>query len=228
MDQRFPGAALVVDDHPLYCSALSSALTHLNPDARIDVASSAEEARLLLSRDTVYDLVMIDFMLPGSLGLSLLTDARAIQPNARIVVISGREEEGVVQSALRMGADGFIGKSLAMADVIEKVHAIATGRPDASVGPEPEYKTAKQSPLADLSPAQMRILVAMADGRLNKQIAFDLGLAEPTVKSHLSAIFRKLGVNNRTQAVLVAQSLLPAGPAATQPVEPPMRTARVR
>lgn len=213
MGTEFPASALVVDDHPLYCAALSTALAHMNPNGRIDLASNADEARKFLKSGNDYDLVMIDLMLPGSLGLSLLTDAREQRPKARIVVISAREEPGVIQSTLRMGADGFIGKSLSMPQMIEKLHAIALGKIEYPVEPQTRRRVPSQPELADLSPAQMKILVAMADGRLNKQIAFDLGLAEPTVKSHLSAIFKKLGVNNRTQAILVAQSLLPATPA---------------
>lgn len=208
MQDQFPGKALIVDDHPLYCSALAVGLAQLNPACQIEIAGNVADARAILARDAAFDLVMLDLMMPDSHGLSVLSEMRSKLPAARIVIVSSREEAGVVQSALSMGADGFIGKSTAMPELVEKLHRISVGHVDDPVQDKSAVGNGRET-LAGLSPAQMRILVAMADGRLNKQIAHDLNLAEPTVKSHLSAIFRKLGVGNRTQAILVARALLP-------------------
>ncbi len=206
----FPGRALIIDDHPLYSDALSVGLASLNANCQVEIATSVTQARRVLERESHFDLVMLDLILQEATGLSMLGELREHLPHARIVVISSREESGVVSSALAMGADGFIGKSTTMPEIVEALRRIALGLPHAGskLGAPPAAPETDR--IAGLSPAQMRILVALADGRLNKQIAFDLGLAEPTVKSHLSAIFKKLGVTNRTQAILVARAMLPA------------------
>lgn len=200
---------LVIDDHPLFRDALSSAIQLVIPDNQIHYASTFQEGKSLLAGGIAFDLVLLDLMLPDANGMSGLATVRASQPNARIVLVSGREEDGVIRSARSFGADAFIGKSCSMADFASKLQQVLWGN---RVFPPVEDDAASRRALqgvADLSAAQTRILLAVADGKLNKQIAYDFNLSEATVKSHLTSIYRKLGVFNRTQAVLLARELLP-------------------
>lgn len=208
--REFPARTLIVDDHPLYSDALRVALSSLNPDGEAEVATDIADARGMLAGDGEFDLVLLDLVVGEGSGLSLIAEARARHPDCRIVVVSSREEHGAVQSAREMGADGFIGKSSALPEIVEALRSLSMAQPAVEERASLAQDEGSGQRIAGLSPAQMRILVALADGRLNKQIAFDLGLAEPTVKSHLSAIFKKLGVNNRTQAILVARALTPS------------------
>ena len=205
------GHCLIVDDHPLFCDALEFALGTLEPECKIQRASRFADAKSLLTREQPFDLVLLDLMLPDAQGLTALAVLRAELPYARLVLISAREEEGVVRSALSCGADAFLGKSQSMTQIVENLRLIMQGQRIFPPLKQPiDPLGGAQTAIAGLSPAQLRILIALADGRLNKQIAHDLQIAEPTVKSHLSSIFKKLGVSNRTQAVLVARQLLPS------------------
>ncbi|WP_300379056.1 response regulator transcription factor [Henriciella sp.] len=202
------GICLVVDDHPLFGEALAIGVARIDPDCEVLHAASFGQAQRILERQPNIDLVLLDLMLPDVLGLRALSTFRAELPLAKLIMVSGREEDAVIRTAMACGADGFIGKSQPLEQLIAQLERVllgehvfpATGRSD---------RTDRSSQVtAGLSPAQLRILVALADGRLNKQIAHDLDLAEATVKSHLSAIFRKLGVNNRSQAILMARELI--------------------
>tara|TARA_R100000935_G_C2841201_1_gene171145 strand:+ start:6818 stop:7459 length:642 start_codon:yes stop_codon:yes gene_type:complete len=201
---------LIIDDHPLFAEAVKYGAAQSWPDCRVEISVSFGDAQSRLCEGEKFDLILLDLMLPDAHGPSGLAILREALPGARIVLMSGREEDGVVRSARSYGADGFIGKSTTMLEFSEKLRRIIWGE---KLFPALTSKAGDPSELdhrvADLSPAQLRILMAVADGRLNKQIAYDLNLAEPTVKSHLSTIFKKLGVSNRTQAVLVARELLP-------------------
>lgn len=199
---------LVIDDHPLFMDALSAAIRLVIPDHQIDYAATFEEGRTLCASDRRFDLILLDLMLPDANGMTGLSTIRASQPEARIALVSGREESGVIRSARSFGADAFIGKSCSMSEFSEKLRRVMWGENVFPALPDTGSERALHT-IAGLSPAQMRILVAVADGQLNKQIAYDLDLSEATVKSHLTSIYRKLGVSNRTQAVLLAREMLP-------------------
>ena len=201
---------MVVDDHPLYCDALKLALFEINPKVLVTCVSTLTDAHVKLDQGETPELVYMDLMLPDSDGVASVSTMRKRLPDAKFIVVSAREEPGVVRAVQAAGANAFFGKSMPMKDIIRLTRRVIWGEaafPDFSTS---DAKTRRQVDLiAGLSNAQVRILAELASGRLNKQIAYDLNLAEATVKSHLTSIYKKLGVSNRTQAILVAQQLLP-------------------
>jgi DNA-binding NarL/FixJ family response regulator len=199
---------IIVDDHPLFRNALKQALTAAFPAMKIDEAGSLDQVNTLLDRDSDYDLVCLDLKMPGVQGFSGLVYLRAQFPAVPIVVISGSEEPQIIRRALDLGASGFIPKStpadslkrafelLLAGDVYAPAHAAATAR-DREVD-----DLAKR--LATLTPQQVRVLMMLREGLLNKQIAYQLNVSEATIKAHVSAILQKLNVDSRTQAVIAA------------------------
>ncbi|PXA97138.1 DNA-binding response regulator, partial [Nostoc sp. 3335mG] len=163
-----------------------------------------------LVRRTAFDLVLLDLMLPDVQGFAGLALLRAVRPSVPIAIVSGRETPEVMAQARTLGAQGFIPKSSTIDQMIDAIRTLLAGGTWLPAGIELQPLDDRRVDLAErmgtLSIAQLRVLRAIANGHQNKQIAYDLQLAEPTVKSHLSAIFRKLGVNNRTQAVLAMQA----------------------
>lgn len=200
---------LVADDHPMCATALGMAARAVDPALTKDCVTTLAEAEELVRR-TDYDLILLDLMLPDVQGFAGLAMLRAIRPGATIAIVSGREEAAVVAQSHALGARGFIPKSSTIDQMIAAIRALLDGQdwlPDgiADVSHE-DRRVDLAERMGTLSIAQLRVLRAIVNGHQNKQIAYDLQLAEPTVKSHLSAIFRKLGVTNRTQAVLALQA----------------------
>nr|MBO2511071.1 DNA-binding response regulator [Gammaproteobacteria bacterium] len=204
---------LIADDHPLFRSALQQALTMgLGPDVRlVEVASIAElEARLGEKAD--WDLVLLDLNMPGAYGFSGLVLLRGQYPQIPVVMISALEEAAVVARAREFGASGFIPKSSSLETIQEAVRLVLDG--DAWWPPQAEEvpgvsaeARAASAGLASLTPQQFRVLTMVCEGLLNKQIAYELNVSEATIKAHVTAIFRKLGVRTRTQAALLLQQL---------------------
>ncbi|WP_294322564.1 response regulator transcription factor [uncultured Sphingomonas sp.] len=200
---------LVADDHPMCATALGMAARAVDPTLTKDCVTTLAEAEILV-RQTDYDLILLDLMLPDVQGFAGLAMLRAIRPGATIAIVSGREEPAVVAQSHALGAKGFIPKSSTIDQMIAAIRTLLDGQdwlPDgiADAGQE-DRRVDLAERMGTLSIAQLRVLRAIVNGHQNKQIAYDLQLAEPTVKSHLSAIFRKLGVSNRTQAVLALQA----------------------
>lgn len=201
---------LVADDHPMCSAALAMAARVVDPAMPVDTATTLAETEQLIRR-TVHDLILLDLMLPDVQGFAGLALVRAIRPQVRVAIVSGRDEPGIIRQAAALGACGFIPKSLAIDQMVAAIAALMAGHswfPEGLCSNDIDAsQTDMVARMGTLSVAQLRVLRAIANGHQNKQIAYDLHLAEPTVKSHLSAIFRKLGVTNRTQAVLALQSL---------------------
>ncbi|WP_017937986.1 response regulator transcription factor ErdR [Zestomonas thermotolerans] len=204
---------LIADDHPLFRSALQQALTMgLGPDVRlVEVASIAElEARLGEKAD--WDLVLLDLNMPGAYGFSGLVLLRGQYPQIPVVMISAQEEAAVVARAREFGASGFIPKSSSLETIQEAVRLVLDGdawwppQTEEVPGVSAEAKAASAG-LASLTPQQFRVLTMVCEGLLNKQIAYELNVSEATIKAHVTAIFRKLGVRTRTQAALLLQQL---------------------
>lgn len=196
---------VIADDHPLFRAALRSAVEKAAPGAAIEECASLEEARTALTRGPV-ELLLLDLKLSDSEGFAGLTKIRAEHPAAPVAIVSASEEAATVRKAMALGAAGFIPKSAALPTMIEGITAVLNGddwAPDASDAMESEA----EKRLASLTPSQLKILAGLKEGRLNKQIAFDLGVTEATIKAHLTGVFRKLGVQNRTQAVIAARAL---------------------
>ena len=200
---------LVADDHPMCATALGMAARAVDAGITKDCVTTLAEAEELVRRSE-YDLILLDLMLPDVQGFAGLAMLRAIRPAATIAIVSGREEPAVVAQAQALGAKGFIPKSSSIDQMVEAIRALLNGQnwlPEGiAAAQQDDHRIDLAERMGTLSIAQLRVLRAIANGHQNKQIAYDLQLAEPTVKSHLSAIFRKLGVSNRTQAVLALQA----------------------
>lgn len=204
---------LIADDHPLFRSALQQALTlGLGPDVRLVEASSIAELEARLAEKADWDLVLLDLNMPGAYGFSGLVLLRGQYPQVPVVMISAQEEAAVVARAREFGASGFIPKSSPLETIQQAVRLVLDGEvwwpPQAfeKVSVSDEAKAASAG-LASLTPQQFRVLTMVCDGLLNKQIAFELNVSEATIKAHVTAIFRKLGVRTRTQAALLLQQM---------------------
>lgn len=219
---------LVADDHPLFRDALTRAIARIVPGAAIAEAESVPQLMELLQRHSQADLLLLDLNMPGAHGFSALVHVRALHPAVPVLVVSAREERTLMRRALAHGAAGFVPKSSSIDTIGEAVAAVAAGDtwlPD-GIGAADAAIDAEEAELArrigELTPQQYRVLTLLCTGQLNKQIAFDLGVSEATVKAHMTAILRKLGAHSRTQAALLAGRLTLDGRAAhllEQPVE---------
>ena len=198
---------LVVDDHPLFRAALSLALARAAPGVRVTEAESLSAARAALETNGQPMLALLDLKLPDVDGFGGLIELRDRLGGAPVAIVSGGEAQGVVAMAMSLGAAGFIPKSAGLDVMVEAIACLIAGgvwAPSDADDPLDEVGAR----IAALTHAQQRVLVGLQRGLLNKQIAYDLGVTEATVKAHLTAIFRKLGVQSRTQAVLLAKQRL--------------------
>ena len=203
---------LIADDHPLFREALRGAILRLLPSATLREAEDTDGLYAMVEADPGADLLLLDLNIPGANGFSALVYLRAQYPELPVVVVSAREEPAVMRRALDHGAMGFIPKSVDAQTLGDAVRQVLEGNrwAPAAAGNAPaatpdEQEVAER--IRELTPQQFRVLQMLATGLLNKQIAYELGVAEATVKAHMSAILRKLGASNRTQAVLVAGRL---------------------
>jgi len=198
-----PARIIIADDHPLFRTALSHAVGKVWPDAVVIEAGSAGAARQALAESA--DALLLDLHMEDSHGLTVLMDLRQDFPALPIVIVSASEEPRVYAAASQLGAAAFIPKSASLDEMREALAAVREGDnwfPESDAGADDDL-----AKMASLTPAQRRILGQMRAGLLNKQIAYELDISEATVKAHITAIFRKLGVVSRTQAVLLATKL---------------------
>lgn len=202
---------LIADDHPLFREALRGAVLRAVPGAQPLEAASVGALLEALDAHPQCELLLLDLNMPGANGFSALVHVRAAHPALPVVVVSAREDADTVRRALGHGAAGFIPKSadldtLCMA--LERILDGGTWAPaqadGAALAPD-EARLARA--LAGLTPAQFRVLGMVCAGLLNKQVAYELSITEATVKAHMSAVLRKLGVHTRTQAVMLAGKL---------------------
>ncbi|MGY4024863.1 response regulator [Aeromonas rivuli] len=209
MDSQF--TIVIADDHPLFRGALYQAVHMAVSDAQLLEADSIDSLAHLLKDHPEVDLLLLDLKMPGANGFEGLVHLRGQYPDLPIVVVSASEEASVVQQVLRLGALGFIPKSSSMKQLVTALNAVIAGDtwlPEGiSLRPECEDESSLTSKLASLTPQQYKVLVMLRDGSLNKQIAWELNVSEATIKAHITAIFRKLDVKHRTQAVIALQQL---------------------
>ncbi|MEH3147227.1 MAG: response regulator transcription factor [Methylobacterium frigidaeris] len=203
---------IIADDHPLFRGALRGAVAVLLPEARIVEASGLDALTAHLDADAEVDLILLDLTMPGVQGFSGLMYLRAQHPAIPVVIVSANEDPVVIRRALGFGAAGFIPKSLdidAIGGAIRQVLDGGTWAPPDSDLPSSEDKETAElmRRLATLTPQQVRVLMMLSEGLLNKQIAYELGVSEATVKAHVSAILQKLGVESRTQAVIASSRI---------------------
>ena len=203
---------IIADDHPLFRGALREAVSGLFEDADIAEAGSFEDLAKLLERGADVDLILLDLTMPGVRGFSGLMYLRAQYPSVPIIVVSANDDPGVIRRCMDFGASGFIPKTLgteAMRGAITRVFEGGVWTPpeiDLAAGADAETADLLTR-LTSLTPQQVRVLMMLSEGLLNKQIAYELGVSEATVKAHVSAILQKLGVDSRTQAVIAASKI---------------------
>ena len=198
---------LIADDHPLFRQALILAVQRVLPSARVvEAGTLAAAARIAMEPDDLR-LILLDLKMPGAVGYSGIALLHAERPSVPILVVSSAEGGSAAEEARAFGAIGFLRKDSDLA-VIEQAIANALGaKPVAPPMIEAQPLDSIRREVAGLTPTQLKVLLAVLDGQLNKQIAHSLGMSEATVKAHMTAIMRKLDVRNRTQAALVARSL---------------------
>ncbi|MGC2780045.1 MAG: response regulator transcription factor [Bradyrhizobium sp.] len=205
---------LIVEDHPLFREALESAIRIALPDAEMLEATSIDTAIGLLSSPPRFDLILLDLSTPGTTGLSGVIRIRKTAPRTPILVVSAHQDPRLVAHVLTLGVAGYISKSTSkqqLADAIKvvlrgEVH-INAGAPCASTrrGRLPAQDLLKR--LHELTPQQLRVLDLIRCGLQNKQIAYELGISETTVKVHVSEILRKLRVMSRTKAIIEMEKI---------------------
>jgi DNA-binding NarL/FixJ family response regulator len=203
---------IIADDHPIFRGALREAVSGLFEDADIAEAGSFEDLAKLLERGADVDLILLDLTMPGVRGFSGLMYLRAQYPSVPIIVVSANDDPGVIRRCMDFGASGFIPKTLgteAMRGAITRVFEGGVWTPpEIDLGAGADAETADLlTRLTSLTPQQVRVLMMLSEGLLNKQIAYELGVSEATVKAHVSAILQKLGVDSRTQAVIAASKI---------------------
>jgi DNA-binding NarL/FixJ family response regulator len=203
---------VIADDHPLFRGALREAVAGMVERADIAEAGTFEEVSKLLEESDEVDLILLDLAMPGVRGFSGLMFLRAQHPSVPVLVVSANDDPSVIRRCMDFGASGFMPKTLGideMRQAIKKVLGGGVWTPpdvDLTAGADAE-SAALMARLASLTPQQVRVLMMLSEGMLNKQIAYELSVSEATVKAHVSAILQKLGVDSRTQAVIAAAKI---------------------
>jgi DNA-binding NarL/FixJ family response regulator len=200
---------VIADDHPLFRGALRQALCDIYPDVRIEEAGSLDDVIAILENGDEPDLILLDLKMPGVQGFSGLMYLRAQYPGVPAVVVSANEDAPVIRRSLDFGASGFVPKSSTAEQIRAALAAVLEGEIWVPAGidlteDDDGEDTQMAARLATLTPQQVRVLMMLSQGLLNKQIAYELGVSEATVKAHVSAILQKMGVESRTQAVIAA------------------------
>jgi two-component system nitrate/nitrite response regulator NarL len=196
---------LIADDHPLYREAVARQITRLLPEATVEEAASMEEAAAIADAAPP-GLFVFDYYMPG-MSPSAVTQLTEKFPNVPVLVLSGGASASEVQAVLQAGARGFLPKTATPEQFTHTIHLLLAG--GTSVPPEVLFsggRLPEGAPawLTALTPRETDVLRATARGLSNKEIARELELAEVTIKLHLSAIFRKMGVRSRTEAAMMA------------------------
>jgi DNA-binding NarL/FixJ family response regulator len=203
---------IIADDHPMFRGALRMAVSGRWPDAAIVEASSFDETTAALSGRVETDLVLLDLNMPGMRGFSGLAYLRAQHPAVPVLVVSGSDDAQVVRRCIDFGASGFLPKTQTVETMRDAIAAVLDGGtwtpPDINLDGASDRETGDiVQRVATLTPQQVRVLMMLSEGLLNKQIAYELDVSEATVKAHVSAILTKLGVESRTQAVIAAAKI---------------------
>lgn len=209
---------IVADDHPLFREALIHAIGNCVSGARIVEADSLDTLQVVVEQNAAADLLFLDLNMPGVSGFSALAWIRSNHASLPTVIVSAADDPAVIRRSIQHGASGFIPKSSPIGTLEAGIRAVLDGevwvpegidlRDDRLDSEEAKIAMA----LSSLTPHQFRVLMMLGEGLLNKQIAFQLGVSEATIKAHVTAVLRKMNVNNRTQAVLAVQQLRISAP----------------
>ena len=207
-DKKF----IIADDHPLFRGALKLAVEKAFPDSGILEATIFDDVAAHLEQDDDIDLILLDLNMPGVRGFSGLMYLRAQYEQVPVVIVSANDAPEIIQRCLDFGAMGFMPKSLnadGIGKAISKLLEGETYLPEGFVeGVHIQSETDELvQKMATLTPQQVRVLMMLSEGLLNKQIAYELEVSEATIKAHVSAILQKLNVESRTQAVILANKI---------------------
>lgn len=204
---------IVADDHPLFREALIHAIGNCVKEAAIIEADSLDTLQEVVQANPAADLLLLDLNMPGVSGFSALAYIRNNHASLPTVIVSAMDDPAVIRRSIQHGASGFIPKSSAIATLEEGIRAVLDGEvwiPD-GIDLQDDRLDSEEAGIAaalsSLTPHQFRVLMMLGEGLLNKQIAYQLSVSEATIKAHVTAILRKMHVNNRTQAVLAVQQL---------------------
>ena len=206
---------LLIDSHPLMLEALRRVALSVWPKVHTIEVGDISALDGACRFGATIDLVIMDPCLIGATGLSALVSVQQRLPHAPIVVFATRDDDQIVSHSNVLGAAAYLHKSAGMvelADCLTRVVAGASVFPRLSGANSAHHDlAAMRRRLEGLTSTQLKVLLNIADGRLNKQVAADFNVTEAAIKAHMTAIFRKLGVQNRTQAMLALQPLLAEG-----------------
>jgi len=201
---------IIVDDHPLFRAALRQTLSGVDGAMRVDEAGDLNALNAALEADRDCDLVLLDLNMPGAHGFSGLLLLRAQYPDIPVMIISAVEDPKVIRRTFELGAAGYLTKSVSPADIRAAIDTVLKGEvyvPDGINLGTDDDQTQFIRRLSTLTPQQIRVLMMLSDGLMNKQIAYELSISEATVKAHVSSILQKLDVDSRTQAVIAASRI---------------------
>jgi DNA-binding NarL/FixJ family response regulator len=212
VEQQEQYRLVIADDHPLFRGAMREAISGLLEQVDIAEAGTFNEVAELLERGSEVDLVLLDLTMPGVRGFSGLMYLRAQYPGVPVIVVSANDDPAAIRRCMEFGASGFIPKTLGVEAMRGAISRILSGGvwtpPDVDLSAGSDAETAAlMARMATLTPQQVRVMMMLSEGLLNKQIAYQLGVSEATVKAHVSAILQKLGVESRTQAVIAAAKI---------------------
>ena len=200
---------IIVDDHPLFRAALRQTLSG-SGDVTVEEAGDLNALLAALEADRDRDLVLLDLNMPGGHGISGLLLLRAQYPDVPVMIISAVEDHKVIRRTFELGAAGYLPKSVGPADIRKAIDTVLAGGvfvPEGVSLAAGDEQSALMRRLSTLTPQQIRVLMMLSDGLMNKQIAYELSISEATVKAHVSSILQKLDVDSRTQAVIPASKI---------------------
>ena len=206
---------LIVEDHPLFREALENAIRVTLPDAELLEATSIDMAAGLLSSTPTFDLILLDLSTPGTTGLSGIIRLRKTAPRTPVLVVSAHQDLRLVAHVLSLGVAGYISKSTSKEQLADAIRGVLRGEVHVQSGAPGAANTRRArlpaqdllKRLHELTPQQLRVLDMIRCGLLNKQIAYELGICETTVKVHVSEILRKLHVMSRTKAIIEMEKI---------------------
>lgn len=200
--------AAIVEDHPVFREALRQLLSRANNKIRITEVEDFDQAQAHLKDNPHTDLMLLDLEIPGAQGFSALAHVHYYYPHVRLAVVSGHDDPEIIDRALHLGAEAFIPKALPLNELVEALEIFLDGRrwrpalTPANTGSDQRREPGSLAErVAKLTPQQRRVVMGMAQGRLNKQIAYELGITEGTVKNHVTSILRQLSLRRRTEVV---------------------------
>ncbi len=199
----------VADDHPLFRNAIMQVIAHHYPGTRSSQSTDLDTTIAALEKNQDIDLLLLDLQMPGSRDLFGLIMVRNRFPSIPVAIISALETPEVISRAMGHGASGYIPKSCSPQTIHQAIEAVLQGNlwvpvdMQLHLAPLDNDERDIAAKISQLTPQQYRVLCYLREGWLNKQIGYELGVTEATVKAHITAIFKKLGISNRTQAVII-------------------------